>query len=156
MGDGNDPFVTALVVYGTLRPDLYPYADLTDLGRVTVANYRLWALGGFPAAVPGPVAAPRTIVGRLVSVSLSSLALLDRIEGFEITNLRDSLYWRVPVLADGEYGVGTAEMYIWNPYRALPPDAWEIESGDWATVHAILRGQGGEDDAGSGAEVGKP
>ncbi len=115
-------------VYGTLRRHelnhhLLRNATYAGIYRTT-AEYTLWDLGWYPAAVqPGNTA----LIGEVYTVCAAQLAALDALEAYPYEYTRRMI----------ATSYGNAWIYLYQ--RALPPKAARIPSGDWRKRRGRIR-----------------
>jgi gamma-glutamylcyclotransferase (GGCT)/AIG2-like uncharacterized protein YtfP len=129
-----------LFAYGTLQPDLAPpeiaplAAQLRPMGEGSVRG-ALYDLGGYPGAVPDPMAEGR-IAGTVMELPEDETVLrrLDAYEGFDPQAPEESEFVRVRQTVELTSG-GTLECWIYV-YNGETEIADVIEGGKWGKTVA--------------------
>lgn len=116
---------TLLFVYGTLKRGCSNHAQMSGAEFVasarTVAGYRLYDLGGFPALAAR--ADDRIgVAGEIWSVNASVLARLDRFEG-----VHEGLYQRAPIALLAPFADQNVDAY----FPALDPIGRPEVGAEW-------------------------
>ena len=119
-----------VAVYGTLRVgqgNNRLLGDSPQLASLTLPDYDMYTLGGFPGVIPTARKGAEITV-EIYQVTEEVLARLDILEGYHEADEQHSMYFRREIQVPE---VGATYIYIYNNERRSFNDDNLIIHGDW-------------------------
>lgn len=117
-------------VYGTLKQGFPNHHLLMEhyakfISTDTLTGYCMYSAGTFPFITKNLKNLTQIVHGEVYEVSKSCLQALDKLEAFDLTDTKGSLYLRVPITTNNLVSCYT---YVGNNFEPIYPI---VKSGNW-------------------------